>query len=102
MLLVARSTLTCLVFCAVDSVQEWVGKYGHTFELRLPSENQIWTTEPEHVKAMLATQFQNFEKGHGFIQQMHSFLGTGVFNSDGKENLFDIYHALRLTRCFPR
>ncbi|KAG2003558.1 cytochrome P450 monooxygenase pc-1 [Coprinopsis cinerea AmutBmut pab1-1] len=38
----------------LDSVQEWVGKYGHTFELRLPSENQIWTTEPEHVKAMLA------------------------------------------------
>jgi len=39
--------------------------------------------EPEHVKAVLATQFDNFEKGSIFTKQMNSLLGTGVFNSDG-------------------
>jgi hypothetical protein len=33
---------------------------------------------------MLATQFDNFEKGLVFEKQMDSILGTGVFNSDGE------------------
>ncbi|KIM42692.1 hypothetical protein M413DRAFT_121806 [Hebeloma cylindrosporum] len=33
---------------------------------------------------MLATQFDNFEKGSLFRSQMNSLLGTGVFNADGE------------------
>jgi hypothetical protein len=33
---------------------------------------------------MLATDFTNFVKGEMFNGLMESFLGTGVFNSDGK------------------
>ncbi|KAG2003619.1 cytochrome p450 [Coprinopsis cinerea AmutBmut pab1-1] len=67
-----------------DIMQSWAQKYGYTYEVPFLSEVQMWTMEPEHVKAMLATQFQNFEKGPSFRKIMHSFLGTGVFNSDGE------------------
>ncbi|EPQ55848.1 hypothetical protein GLOTRDRAFT_40800, partial [Gloeophyllum trabeum ATCC 11539] len=33
--------------------------------------------------AILATEFNNFEKGAAFQKRMKSVLGTGVFNSDG-------------------
>ncbi|KAG6861420.1 hypothetical protein C0995_000260 [Termitomyces sp. Mi166 len=45
---------------------------------------QIFTFEPDHVKAILATQFDNFEKGPIFRSQFTTLLGTGVFNSDGE------------------
>ena len=60
---------------------------------------QIATIEPEHIKvfqtlastlptlrsfqSILATDFDNFEKGDTFRWYMQSVLGTGVFNSDG-------------------
>ncbi|KAF8510916.1 cytochrome P450 [Gautieria morchelliformis] len=47
-------------------------------------QSTILTTEPEHIKAILATDFDNFDKGDVFRWYMHSVLGTGVFNSDGE------------------
>lgn len=38
-------------------------------------------------KAVLATQFTNFDKGPTLISQLSSLLGTGVFNSDGVSNV---------------
>ncbi|KAI6040650.1 cytochrome P450 [Pisolithus marmoratus] len=46
-------------------------------------EDRIFTTEPEHIKAILATQFDSFEKGPVFWDQLSALLGTRVFNSDG-------------------
>ena len=40
--------------------------------------------EPEHIKAILATQFQDFGKGDLHFHACKAFLGTGVFNSDGR------------------
>ncbi|KIK93852.1 hypothetical protein PAXRUDRAFT_785857 [Paxillus rubicundulus Ve08.2h10] len=56
---------------------------GQTFNARLLYEDRIFTTEPEYIKAILATQFNSFVKGPIFRNQFHSLLGTGVFNSDG-------------------
>lgn len=44
----------------------------------------MFTADPEYIKAILATQFDDFIKGEAFITQMDSLLGTGVFNSDSK------------------
>ncbi|KAG6845855.1 hypothetical protein H0H87_002546 [Tephrocybe sp. NHM501043] len=63
---------------------EWSEKYGNTFNLRVLFEDRIFTAEPDYIKAILASQFDAFEKGPSFYQQLHSFLGTGVFNSDGE------------------
>ncbi|KAG6906970.1 hypothetical protein DXG01_011167 [Tephrocybe rancida] len=69
---------------AGENFDKWAQKYGNTFNLRILFEDRIFTAEPDYMKAILATQFDAFEKGPSFYQQLHSFLGTGVFNSDGK------------------
>ncbi|PBK72419.1 cytochrome P450 monooxygenase pc-3 [Armillaria solidipes] len=61
----------------------WSNEYGYTFILNLYSERQVVTMEPGHIKALLATQFQDFEKGPITIAAFGSLLGAGVFNSDG-------------------
>ncbi|KAI6151601.1 cytochrome P450 [Pisolithus tinctorius] len=59
-------------------------EYGPTVNVRFMFEDQIFTTEPEHIKAVLSTQFNSFEKGPVFWDQVSALLGTGVFNSDGE------------------
>ncbi|KAJ3512922.1 hypothetical protein NLJ89_g3244 [Agrocybe chaxingu] len=66
-----------------DMTLTWMEKYGNVFQLRLISDNRIVTFEPDHIKAILATQFDAFDKGPILYKQFHSLLGTGVFNSDG-------------------
>lgn len=56
---------------------------GHTIQTSILWDTQYMTCDPNVMKTMLATDFQNFEKGAIFKEQMDSFLGTGVFNSDG-------------------
>jgi cytochrome P450 len=67
-----------------DSFLEWSQRYGNTYQMRLLSDNRAFTTEPEHVKQILATQFNAFEKGPYLQKIFQPFLGTGVFNSDGE------------------
>jgi len=62
---------------------EWSRKFGNTYRLRVGLDERYFTTEPEHVKAILATQFDSFDKGPQTFAQFKSLLGTGVFNSDG-------------------
>ncbi|KAJ7592506.1 cytochrome P450 monooxygenase pc-3 [Mycena floridula] len=61
-----------------------VAKYGQTFNVGMLAENRYYTTEPEHIKTILATQFDQFEKGYHLRQQFQTLLGDGVFNSDGE------------------
>ncbi|KDR74320.1 hypothetical protein GALMADRAFT_250135 [Galerina marginata CBS 339.88] len=61
----------------------WSEEYGNVYQLNIMTSTILHTTEPDHVKAILATQFDSFEKGPIFQSQMDSLLGTGVFNSDG-------------------
>ncbi|KLO18687.1 cytochrome P450 [Schizopora paradoxa] len=58
-------------------------RVGHFFNLKILGQDQLFTTEPEHIKQVLATEFNNFEKGEEFNKSTISVLGTGVFNSDG-------------------
>ncbi|KAF8164800.1 cytochrome P450 monooxygenase pc-3 [Crassisporium funariophilum] len=63
---------------------EWSAKHGNTLNFKLLFENRYLTTEPEYIKAILATKFDSYEKGPLFDEQMRSMLGTGVFNADGE------------------
>ncbi|KAI9572475.1 cytochrome P450 [Boletus coccyginus] len=56
---------------------------GNTLDFYTLYESRIFTTEPEYIKAILATQFTSFVKGPLFRDQFNSLLGTGIFNSDG-------------------
>ncbi|KIK16470.1 hypothetical protein PISMIDRAFT_15795 [Pisolithus microcarpus 441] len=63
---------------------KYLQEYGPVVNLRIMFEDRILTTEPEHIKAILATQFSSFEKGPMFRDQLNGLLGTGVFNADGE------------------
>ncbi|KAJ7106613.1 cytochrome P450 [Mycena epipterygia] len=58
-------------------------EFGHTLSVRFLFQNRILTSEPENIKAILATEFNSFEKGAEFRDLMEPLLGTGVFAADG-------------------
>ncbi|KAJ7580158.1 cytochrome P450 [Mycena floridula] len=61
---------------------KWGREYGSIYSYSIFSEYRMMTFEPLHVKALLAKQFEEFEKGPAVFSQLESLLGTGVFNSD--------------------
>ncbi|KAE8152169.1 putative cytochrome P450 alkane hydroxylase [Aspergillus avenaceus] len=56
--------------------------YGHTFKQTMLGSVMISTREPENIKALLATQFQDFCLGTRH-REMYPLLGDGIFNLDG-------------------
>ncbi|KAG9217637.1 hypothetical protein CCMSSC00406_0003674 [Pleurotus cornucopiae] len=66
-----------------DGVAKLIKEHGPIVDMHILWDCAVVTTCPEHIKAMLAKDFTNFEKGPEFHANMHSVLGTGVFNSDG-------------------
>ncbi|KAJ6626539.1 cytochrome P450 [Mycena sp. CBHHK59/15] len=57
---------------------------GHTFSMRVLFEDRFFTTEPEYLKIILATQFNSFEKGEDTRAIFGALLGSGVFGADGE------------------
>ncbi|EIW81963.1 cytochrome P450 monooxygenase pc-3 [Coniophora puteana RWD-64-598 SS2] len=57
--------------------------HGNTVNVHVLWEDRVMTTEPEYIKAILASQFNSFAKGPELFEQNKTLLGTGVFNSDG-------------------
>ncbi|KAH9930605.1 cytochrome P450 monooxygenase pc-2 [Fomitopsis serialis] len=66
-----------------DILLEKFGQLGPTYRFNVLWDFGIMTCDPAIIKTILATEFQNYEKGQLFQEQMNSLLGTGVFNSDG-------------------
>nr|AVZ23844.1 cytochrome P450 [Thanatephorus cucumeris] len=67
-----------------DAMAPFLDSIGNIFNINLFGEDFIFTNEPEHVKAMLSTDFANFVKGHSNHEKIFSLLGEGVFNVDGE------------------
>ncbi|KAK0199387.1 cytochrome P450 monooxygenase pc-3 [Desarmillaria ectypa] len=81
---VSRRLMDCFeTGCPADAFDKWNEKYGYTYSFASLSDKGIVTTEPEHIKAILATQNHEFPKGTEFFAVTQSFMGTGIFNSDG-------------------
>ncbi|KAG7443776.1 cytochrome P450 monooxygenase pc-3 [Guyanagaster necrorhizus] len=66
-----------------DGLGEMTDTHGPYFNLPLLWSDMIFTTSPKQIQIVLATEFQNFEKGERFQNSMKSVLGLGVFNADG-------------------
>ncbi|KAG8886446.1 hypothetical protein FRB98_001265 [Tulasnella sp. 332] len=71
-----------------DYNNQWLAEivvdWGDTFNLRIFGVDNIFTTNPAYIKQMIVTDFAIWVKGkERFTNLMHSFLGDGVFNSDG-------------------
>ncbi|KAJ6584881.1 CYP63 cytochrome P450 monooxygenase-like protein [Mycena capillaripes] len=67
-----------------DGLRDVMEEVGPVSNLRPLWADVILTTCPEHIKIILATDFNNYVKGQQFQYGMASVLGTGVFNSDGE------------------
>ena len=45
----------------------------------------IFTADPENIKAILTTQFNDYGKGEKFHKEWEPFLGDGIFTTDGAQ-----------------
>ncbi|RYP14235.1 hypothetical protein DL765_006515 [Monosporascus sp. GIB2] len=61
-----------------------------TGESRVLGSRFVITADPENIKAILATQFDDFGKGEPFHREWHEFLGDSIFTTDGHK-----WHASR-------
>jgi hypothetical protein len=66
----------------IDYMCDQFDIHGTTFTQRFLSRKLLTTIEPENVKAILATQFQDFCLGTRH-EQFYPLLGDGIFTLDG-------------------
>ncbi|KAJ3994481.1 cytochrome P450 [Lentinula boryana] len=66
-----------------DALKKRLHSTGPTFNMRIFFEDRLVTSEPSHIKAFLATQFEDFVKGQDTLTTLQPLLGTGVFANDG-------------------
>ena len=69
---------------------EWLftwspNKHSKTIEASFARQRWIFTADPENIKAILATQFQDFGKGRQFHEDWKPFLGDSIFTTDGQQ-----------------
>ncbi|EIW61469.1 cytochrome P450 monooxygenase pc-3 [Trametes versicolor FP-101664 SS1] len=67
-----------------DGFWDKIDELGHLHAITIYGDTAYITNDANVVKTVLATDFQDFEKGEDFRDNMNSVLGTGVFNVDGE------------------
>lgn len=60
-------------------------KHSPTVQVSLARQRFIFTADPENIKAILATQFQDYGKGEPFHKDWSAFLGDSIFTTDGEQ-----------------
>lgn len=60
-------------------------EHSKTIAVNLARQRWIFTADPENIKAILATQFQDFGKGKHFHEDWKPFLGDSIFTTDGQQ-----------------
>lgn len=58
---------------------------SRTVELTMARQRFIFTADPENIKAILATQFEDYGKGETFHEDWKEFLGDSIFTTDGEK-----------------
>ncbi|KAJ4415106.1 hypothetical protein N0V82_007545 [Gnomoniopsis sp. IMI 355080] len=59
------------------------GNGAYTCEMTVMGRRAVFTSDPENIKAILATQFNDFGKGEIFHKEWSEFLGDSIFTTDG-------------------
>ncbi|KAF2689735.1 putative P450 monooxygenase [Lentithecium fluviatile CBS 122367] len=71
----------------------------HTMDISLLGQTILLTDDPENVKTMLTTDFNNWSLGSERIKMMTAFLGNGIFTNEGAA----WKHSREMLRpCFER
>ncbi|KAF9647903.1 cytochrome P450 [Thelephora ganbajun] len=66
-----------------DALVDWLAGGGQTVDLRTLWTSRIVTTEPQYIKMILSTNFDEYEKGEVQQAMGESLFGTGIFLSNG-------------------
>lgn len=66
-------------------LQKNVEQYGITFKYSIMNTSSLFTVDPKNIKAILATQFDDFDLGSMRIGAFWPMLGKGIFTQDGHE-----------------
>lgn len=66
----------------IDYIRDLHWRYGETFSMDILGSRAIFTDEPENIKALLATQFQDFGLGLRRVT-LYPLFGDGIFTLDG-------------------
>jgi len=75
----------------LDKWRQFIGpQNSYTAETRIIMRRLILTAHPENIKAILATQFNDYGKGKPFHKEWKPFLGDSIFTTDG-----DLWHGSR-------
>ncbi|KAF6838012.1 cytochrome P450 [Colletotrichum musicola] len=85
-------------------------KNPYTFEVSMLGARTLFTSDPENIRAMLATQFNDFGKGERFKKDWFELMGNGIFNVDGspwhesRQRLRTLFTRQRVSdlACFER
>ncbi|KAJ2917131.1 hypothetical protein MD484_g3285, partial [Candolleomyces efflorescens] len=67
-----------------DGFWGFIKQFGTFFNINPVFTDVIFSLEPEHIKRVLATDFDCFGKGERHIEALQGVLGSGVFSSDGE------------------
>ncbi|SMR63392.1 unnamed protein product [Zymoseptoria tritici ST99CH_3D1] len=68
-----------------EMMSKQTGRVCETFRTDLMGQSVFFTSDPENIKAILATQFQDFDLGPVRRAIMGKVLGDGIFIQDGKK-----------------
>ncbi|KAF8514030.1 cytochrome P450 [Gautieria morchelliformis] len=66
-----------------ETLRVWAEIYGPTYDMNILWGHQIITADPANVKHILANNFESFAKGAKFREMFDTFLGRGIFTTDG-------------------
>ena len=69
----------------LESWERYLAKTGRTLEFWLLGQRMLVTSDPENLKTILATSFDDFEKGPRVRAGFAPLIGNGIFGADGKD-----------------
>ena len=70
---------------AFAALFDQAGADVHTVDDKFIGRSLIWTRDPENMRVMLTTQFQDFDIGSARQGNLSSIVGKGVFTTTGEE-----------------
>lgn len=69
----------------LESWEQYLANTGRTLEFWLLGQRMLVTSDPENLKTILATSFDDFEKGPRIRAGFAPLIGNGIFGADGKD-----------------
>ncbi|KAI1493695.1 cytochrome P450 [Biscogniauxia mediterranea] len=68
----------------LDMWRDRFSTIGTTFQISALGRTTIFTIDPENVKTILATKFEDFDVGERRARLFRPLIGSGIFTTDGK------------------